>query len=281
MMSRRPDALVVPPDVLAELPSRARRLVRWSAAMQTGAPARALHAWRRAVGARAVLALLREPPRVDGWAHVAAVDPSRPLLLLANHRSYVDFFVVAAVLLRRLPWITAVNFPVKGAYCYEGWPGALLNAAAAGFAAFPPFFRRSETARADAWALDTLVGWCRHGGGRVVGFHPEGTRHQSDDPWSLLPAQPGVGRLLLEAEAQALPVFIAGLANSWQGQRRLRDAGTPVRLRFGAPVDLSPWATAPRRLRTYVAVGGAVMARLQRLADDDRAAWGEGQQKNE
>lgn len=266
--------LVVPDEVLGTLPRRSQRLLRWSAAMQVGRRARWMQAWRRQVGARAVLALLGDPPRIDGWPHVAQADSTRPLLLLANHRSYVDFFVVAAVLLRRLPWITALNFPVRGSYCYDGWPGALLNAVGAGFAAFPPFFRRSETARADAWALETLVTWCRHGAGRVVGFHPEGTRHQSPDPWSLLPAQPGAGRLLLESHAQALPVFIAGLGNSWTEQRRMRDAGIPVRLRFGAPLDLTPWTEAPRRLRTYVAVGEAVMTRLQALAEEDRSVYG-------
>ena len=242
--------------------------------MQTGRYSRWCHAWRRAAGARAVLRLLGEPPQVDGWAHVEQVDRSRPLLLLANHRSYVDFFVVAAVLLRRLPWVTAVNFPVKGSYCYEGWAGALLNGVGAGFAAFPPFFRRSETAVADAWALETLVGWCREGAGRVIGFHPEGTRFQSPDPWAMLPAQPGVGRLLLESGAQALPVFVAGLENSWSAQRAARDRGVRVRLRFGSPIDLMPWAEAPRRLRTYVAVGTAVMARLAELAEADRSVWG-------
>lgn len=268
------ESLVVPAEVLATLPPSSQRLLRWSAAMQTGRSARWWHVWRRNVGARAVLALLREPPIVHGWQHVEAADPGRSLLLLANHRSYVDFFVVAAVLLRRLPRVTAVNFPVKGSYCYDGWPGALLNAFGAGFAAFPPFFRRSETTAADAWSLDTLIEWCTEDGGRVVGFHPEGTRHQTDDPWSLLPAQPGVGRLLLESQAQALPVFIAGLENSFAAQRASRARGVPVRLHFGPPIDLAPFAEAPRRLRTYVAVGSAVMARIAELAAADRAQFG-------
>lgn len=270
-----PVSLRVPDEVLASLPPRSRRLLRLSAAMQAGAAARCGHWWRRSVGARAVLTLLGDPPRVDGWAHVEAVDPGRPLLLLANHRSYVDFFVVAAVLLRRLPRVTALHFPVKGAYCYEGWPGALLNGAASGFAAFPPFFRRSDTGAADAWALDTLVALCREGGGRVVGFHPEGTRNQGPDPWALLPAQPGVGRLLLEARPQVLPVFIAGLANGWGAQRALARAGVPVRLRFGPPIDLAPWDAAPRRLRTYAAVGASVMDRIAELAAADRARYGD------
>lgn len=267
-------SLVVPAEVLEALSPRSRQLVRLSAAMQSGRAARWWHRWRRAFGARAVLRLLGDPPDVRGWQYVEAADRSRPLLLLANHRSYVDFFVVAAIMLRRADWIHGLNFPVRGAYCYEGWPGAMLNAFGAGFAAFPPFFRRSETSAADTWALDTLISWCAEGGGNVIGFHPEGTRHQTDDPWDLLPAQPGVGRLLLESQAQALPVFIAGLENSWKAQQASRARGVPVRVRFGAPIELAPFADAPRRLRTYVTVGAAVMTRIRELAEADRAMFG-------
>ena len=52
------------------------------------------------------------------------------------------------------------------------------------------------------------------GGGRLIGFHPEGTRNKSEDPYSFLDAQPGIGRLILEARPQLVPVFIAGLSNS-------------------------------------------------------------------
>jgi 1-acyl-sn-glycerol-3-phosphate acyltransferase len=265
-------ALSIPPEVLAPLPPHSRRLMRLAARMQTGIAAQWWHLWRRTFGARAVLAILRDPPIVDGWEHVVQADHTRPLLLLANHRSYADFFVVASVVLPRSPWASALHFPVRGHYCYEGWPGAALNAFGAGFAAFPPFFRRAETAVTDAWALETLVQWCREGPGRVVGFHPEGTRHRDGDAWSLLPAQPGAGRLILASRAQAVPVFVAGLGNSFAEHRARRTAGERVRVRFGAPVDLSPWDDAPMRARTYVAVGAHVMTRIAELAAADRAA---------
>mgnify|MGYP001480307136 CR=1 FL=1 len=36
--------------------------------------------------------------------------------------------------------------------------------------------------------------------GTVVGLHPEGTRGKGPDPYTFLPAQPGVGKLALVAE---------------------------------------------------------------------------------
>ena len=54
------------------------------------------------------------------------------------------------------------------------------------------------------------------------------------DPYSYLPAQPGVGKLIKDAAPQVIPVFIAGLGNdlsrqvlgNWTG-------GEKIRIHFG------------------------------------------------
>src|SRR6185436_13435431 len=91
---------------------------------------------------------------VYGLENVEAASHDRPLLLVANHRSFFDMYT----------------------------------------------FR-------------VLTELARVGPGNIIGFHPEGTRNKSDDPYSFLPAQPGVGKLILASRPQVIPVFIAGLCN--------------------------------------------------------------------
>ncbi|MDX2185148.1 MAG: lysophospholipid acyltransferase family protein [Gemmatimonadaceae bacterium] len=272
--SRPLDAPLPPAEALASLTPLQRRLLALSARQQVGWRHAAWWSWRKHFGARAVRVMLARPALVTGWEHIAAADHARPLLLLANHRSYFDFFVLSTVMLERAPWVRQMHFPIKASYCYHDVGGAVTNALGAGFAAFPPFFRDPAHAALDAWALDVLQGWCTTGAGRVVGLHPEGTRNTNPDPWHLLPAQPGTGRLLMETDVQAIPVFIAGLGNSYLAQRRAGRSGARVRIHVGAPIDRAAFAGLPSRARNWVGVGTQVMQRIQQLADADRAAHG-------
>ena len=78
---------------------------------------------------------------------------------------------------------------------------------------YPPIFRQPSRAAFNLAGLDEIVRLLK-GGGVFVGVHPEGTRKKDDDPYSFLPAQPGVGRLIYHAEVPVIPVFINGLGNS-------------------------------------------------------------------
>jgi 1-acyl-sn-glycerol-3-phosphate acyltransferase len=269
------DDLSIPPaEALAPLSRFERTALRVAAAQNRGRAKRVWTAIGRQTGARAVMALTRRQLHIDGWEHIEAADHARPLLLLANHRTMLDFFVISALLYRKSPWMRAMHFPVRSRHAYEGMGGVMLNQLAACWSAFPPFFRRSDTVATDTWALDLLTAWCTEGAGRVIGFHPEGTRNKDADPWSLLPAQPGVGKLVHASRAQALPVFITGLNASIGGQ--FRDAwrgGSPIRVRVGAPLDVSALLDQPARARTYVEIGRAVMTRIAALAEDDRAVF--------
>ena len=66
----------------------------------------------------------------------------------------------------------------------------------------------------DKYSLRRLAQLCREGAGNVIGFHPEGTRNKNNDPYSYLRPQPGIGKLIKEANPQVVPVFIAGLGNN-------------------------------------------------------------------
>jgi 1-acyl-sn-glycerol-3-phosphate acyltransferase len=227
---------------------------------------------QREIGARWIAGVTGPLLEVHGLEHVAATSRERPLLLVANHRTLFDLYVVMSVLFRRLPGWRAINFPVRGRFFYQRIGGVLVNALAAFWAMYPPFFHEARKRRLDQWSLSVLAELCRNGPGRLVGFHPEGTRNHDPDPWSLLPAQPGVGRLIVDARPQVVPVFLAGLENSmvrillrrWRG-------GEPIRIWFGPALDYDSFLERPARAGTYRELAEFVLEEIRRLAEHDRA----------
>src|SRR5919107_4767518 len=57
--------------------------------------------------------------RVHGIEHVERLSHERPLLLVANHRSFFDMYVVSTVLFKRTKWRKRLFFPVRGRFFYD------------------------------------------------------------------------------------------------------------------------------------------------------------------
>ena len=217
--------------------------------------------------------------RVSGLEHVEAADRSRPLLLVANHRSFFDMYVVSTVLFRRTRWRKQLFFPVRGRFFYDTAVGLLVNLVMGWWSMFPPFFAGGDNPKTDQREFDKfsmrlLTQLCRVGAGNVIGFHPEGTRNKGADPYSYLRPQPGVGKLIKEARPQVVPVFITGLGNNlakqvmgnWRGGER-------VRVRFGPVLDLSEFYDRRDSARTYVEIAAFVMSKIAELGEQDRAEF--------
>jgi 1-acyl-sn-glycerol-3-phosphate acyltransferase len=218
---------------------------------------------------------------VYGLEHVEATDHTRPLLLAANHRSFFDMYVVSAELFRRTRWRKKLFFPVRGRFFYESLLGMFVNLVMGWWSMYPPFFAGGDKPlldkrEFDKFSMRRLVDLCQHGAGHVVGFHPEGTRNKGADPYSYLPAQPGVGLVIRKADPQVVPVFIAGLGNdlprqvlgNWTG-------GPPVRIHFGPALDLAAFRAKPDRLRTHKEIADFVMTKIAELGEQDRRMFGE------
>jgi 1-acyl-sn-glycerol-3-phosphate acyltransferase len=215
---------------------------------------------------------------VTGLEHVEAVSHERPILLVANHRSFFDMYVVSTVLFRRTKWRKQLFFPVRGRFFYDTVGGLFVNFIMGWWSMFPPFFAggdnpKTEQREFDKFSMRLLAHLCREGAGNVIGFHPEGTRNKNSDPYSYLRAQPGVGKLIKDARPQVVPVFIAGLGNdlrhqvlgNWRG-------GEKVRVRFGPALDLSEFYDRRDSARTYMEIAGFVMSKIAELGEQDRAS---------
>src|SRR5947207_8325802 len=78
--------------------------------------------------------------QIYGLENVAAVDHAKPLLLVANHRSFFDMYVVSTTLFRRTRWRKQLFFPVRGRFYYQNPLGVFVNLIMGWWSMYPPFF---------------------------------------------------------------------------------------------------------------------------------------------
>lgn len=211
---------------------------------------------------------------VFGIENVQNSDSTRPLILVANHRSFFDMYTVSSVMFRRTTRPITLFFPVRARFFYDSPIGWFVNLVMGWWSMYPPFFREEgegEKRRFDKFSVRELIRISSSGEGHIIGFHPEGKRNLNDDPYSFLPAQPGIGKVILNADPQVIPVFIAGLGNdlpkqilgNWKG-------GEKVRIWFGEIIDLSGFHGKRDSLRTHKEISDFLMAKIADLGEEDR-----------
>ena len=215
---------------------------------------------------------------VYGLENVEQTDTNKPLLLVANHRSFFDMYTVSSVLFRRTKRPITLFFPVRAKFFYSSPVGWFVNFVMGWWAMYPPFFREDkeiEKREFDKYSLRRLIQLCSEGKSHVVGFHPEGRRNLNDNPYDLLPAQPGIGKIIMAARPQVIPVFIAGLGNDLPKQilGNWRN-GEKVRLHFGQPIDLSAFYEKRDSLRAHKEIGDFLMQKIGELGATDREMFG-------
>jgi len=236
---------------------------------------RAGHAFLRSVGATWVHVCSRNLQTVWGLEDLRALRPERGLIIAANHTSFFDCYVIASVLLRNTDWVERMYFPVKSTYFYERLDGVLVNALMSAMAMYPPVMREPHQRELNKHSVDYLV-YVLGQRGTVVGIHPEGTRNKTGDPYTLLPAQPGIGQIAYHARAEVLPVFVLGLSNDFARQVRSNFArdpakrGAPITMVFGRPVALDAFYGQAPRLRTYMGIARHVRDEITKLGADER-----------
>ena len=212
--------------------------------------------------------------KLGGLEHLAGLSRDDSVILVCNHRSFFDFFTVSAVWFRHTPLSRRMFFPVRAAFFYDSLLGIALNVLLGGMAMFPPVLRDRRRMRFNLYALDRLVAELAVPG-TGVGIHPEGRRNKTDDPYTLLSAQSGVGKVALCAKnAKVVPVFMAGPENNlaYEFVKNLFMAGDhPIDLLFGPPVHLADLREQPMSGSLQREATQRCMAGIQELADEARA----------
>ena len=257
--------------VLAPIEKRGFSLAR---AMNFGSWKRFWTFCQRHIGSLWIYLATYNLMNVFGIENVQDSDPNRPLLLVANHRSFFDMYTVSSVIFRRTTRPITLYFPVRAKFFYDRPLGWFVNLVMGWWSMYPPFFREEgegEKRKFDKFSLRELTRLASEGYGHIIGFHPEGKRNLNNDPYNFLPAQPGIGKVILNADPQVIPVFIAGLGNdlpkqimgNWTG-------GEKVRIWFGEPIDLSGFQGKRDSLRTHKEIADFLMAKIAELGEKDR-----------
>jgi 1-acyl-sn-glycerol-3-phosphate acyltransferase len=274
-IEKRPAAALVPMRAEIEVLGLTERLgFRLAHRMNLGVWKRLMSFCQRHIGSLWIYLATYNLMNVFGIENVESTDPDRPLILVANHRSFFDMYTVSSVIFRRTKRPLNLYFPVRGKFFYDNPLGWFVNFVMGWFSMYPPFFRESREARKrefDKYAMRRLVQLASEGKSHVIGFHPEGKRNIEGGPYDMLPAQPGIGKVIYTARPQVIPVFIAGLGNdlpkqimgNWSG-------GEKVRIWFGPPVDLSEFYDKGDRIRTHKEIADHLMTNIGELGNEDR-----------
>lgn len=215
---------------------------------------------------------------VFGIENVENADVEKPVVLVANHRSFFDMFTVSSVIFRQTRRPVTLFFPVRGKFFYDNPIGWFVNLVMGWFSMYPPFFREARDAekrKFDKYSMRRLEQLCTEGYGHMIGFHPEGKRNLDGGPYELLRAQPGIGKIIYAAHPQVIPVFITGLSNDLPKQILGNWTGGPkVRICFGEVIDLDEFYKKDDRLRTHKEIADHLMEKIGELAAKDKATFG-------
>ncbi len=228
---------------------------------------RVSHQWMRAS--------VRNLRRIDGAEHLRALPrPDRGVLVVSNHRSFFDQYVIMSTMVDIVGWCDRMTFPVRSNFFYERWSGIAVNLFMGGGSMYPPIFRDPAKAELNKSAIQKITDLLQKPGD-VLGMHPEGTRGKGPDPYVLLPAQPGVGQVIMKARPIVLPVFVNGLSNDLVEQvvANFKDGGrggTPVYVLFGPPVELDDLLAGKPRPAQYKRVADRCLDAVRVLAERER-----------
>ncbi len=242
---------------------------------------------RRTFSARPLDALMRWCQRVPGAAwvdvctrklrHVHGLDRLPPprdwsrFIIVSNHRSYFDLYVVTMVLFRA-GLHRRVLFPVRANFFYDRLLGLFVNGVMSWFSMYPPIFRDRKKLALNHTAMSEIA-WFLQNRDIGAGIHPEGTRGQGDDPYALLPGQSGVGRVIHQSRVPVIPVFVNGLINNLPRQvgSNFDGTGRDVIVVFGKPIDFGALLDAPATAKTFKAITDQTMETIASLGAEEKA----------
>jgi len=212
---------------------------------------------------------------IKGLEHLAPFGKRDSVLLVANHRSFFDFFTIAALIYWRTRLTKRIFFPVRQNFFYDNPVGPLVNGVMSGMRMFPPVMRDKEKRPFNNYVLARCIEELnREDIGTVLGLHPEGTRNKGSDPYSFLPAQPGVGRVALgTTRAYVIPVFALGMGQSIVGELKMNAFAPnehPVDVYFGAPLDFSDLRPKANMVTTQKRAADRCLGAIKALAEQQR-----------
>jgi len=263
------------PDLLGAAAGRLSRLEHAQVAFvrrtfERGRTDNVIRWCQRTIGSTWIHHFTKHLRHVHGLERLPELDPAQSFILVSNHRSFFDLYVVTGDLVRR-GLQHRIVFPVRSTFFYDSPAGLFVNGVMSFFAMYPPIFRDKKLQSLNLVSLDELA-WLLRQGGTFAGLHPEGTRKKDDDPYTFLPAQPGVGKVIHASRVPVIPVFVNGLLNNLPRQvsSNFDGSGTPIILVFGEPIDFGELLDRPGSVRTYKRIADRTMQVVGELGQEEK-----------
>jgi len=191
-------------------------------------------------------------PVIEGREHVPREGP---VILAANHLSFLDSFLVPLVAPRPVVFLAKDDY-----FTRAGVRGRLTGATLRGLGAVPVPRGAHRAAQA---ALETALGVLHEG--RAFGIHPEGSRSRDG---RLYRGRTGVAWLALASGAPVVPVALLGTDKIQPVGARFPRPGR-VTVRFGAPLHFgAPDGSAGRARREAT---DRIMEEIRKLSGQEAA----------
>ena len=207
--------------------------------------------------------------KVHGLEYLNDFDEDSQLILVCNHRTFFDFFVVSWITFNKTPLPRRVFFPVRSTFFYSSWIGIPFCFFIGGYAMFPPIFREEKKRIFNQYALQRIRQEL-DSQGSMVGFHPEGKRNKDTDPYTFLPAKKGVGEVIYNTpKAKVIPIYIQGMSNQILGEiitNWFSAKDHPIHVHFGPAKQYDTFRNQKEHADVHQAISEACMDEIQKLA---------------
>ena len=264
------------PDLLGAGKGRLSRVERFvigfvQRTFEPGVLDRAIRTLQRVIGSTWIHHFTKHLRHVHGLERLPKFDPAQSYIVVANHRSFFDLYVITGDLVRR-GLAHRIVFPVRASFFSTSIAGLFVNGVMSFFAMYPPIFRERKQLSLNPLSLSEL-GFILRRGGAFAGLHPEGTRKKDDDPYTFLPAQRGVGKVIHESRVPVIPVFVNGLINDLPKQilSNFDRTGKDIHVVFGAPIDFSDLYAQQGGAKVHQAIAERALSAIAALGAEERA----------
>lgn len=187
-----------------------------------------------------------------GWSvfHPERVPVEGPVILAANHASFLDPPLVGAGLPRDIHYLarkTLFRFPLMG-WLLRQWNSVPVDRDGGGGAGLKAILDRLQA-------------------GAAIILFPEGTRTRDGQ---LQPARSGIGLVIIKSTAPVIPVRVFGTFEAL-GRHRLIPRPHRVMVKYGYPVDFTPLrqeaetCSKPRLKEIYRQAADEIMSAIAAL----------------
>jgi 1-acyl-sn-glycerol-3-phosphate acyltransferase len=191
-------------------------------------------------------------PVVDGLENIPT---DGPVILAANHLSFIDSVVIPMVVPRRVSFLAKAEY-----FTGTGVKGSLSRWFFSSLGHVPVHRGKGRDARA---ALDTAAEILARGDAFAI--YPEGTRSLDG---MLHRGRTGVARMALESGAPVVPVGIIGTDKVQPVGSKIPKI-VPVTIRFGEPLDFSRYDGMQESLPVLRSVTDEIIYRILDLSGQE------------